>query len=52
MEKQGWSPATSRSQAQQMSRLFKAYGMVDTSGGYLTLNRDAPFVKHAMERLA
>jgi hypothetical protein len=48
----GWSPATSRSQAQQMSKLLATYDMTTKSEGKIDLNRKNPLVKNALARLA
>ncbi len=52
MEKRGWSAGTSRSQSQQVSRLFRAYDMtLDGAKGILQLDTSKPFVTNLIDRL-
>jgi hypothetical protein len=52
MEARGWSTGTSRSQSQQMSRLFTAYDMTTRVDGKISLRLDNPFVNNIIERIA
>ncbi len=52
MEARGWSAGTSRSQSQQMSRMFAVYDMTEKSDGKIGLKTDNPFVKNIIDRLA
>ena len=51
MEVRGWSSGTSRSQAQQVSRLMRAYNMTQ-SDSPLELNTTSPFVTTILDRLS
>lgn len=51
MKARGWSEGTSRSQSQQMSRLFQLFGMATKDGGVLRLDTDAILTKAVLARL-
>ena len=51
METRGWSSGTSRSQSQQVHRLFAAYDMLESPTGTMELKSDNPFVAAIVEKL-
>lgn len=51
-EDRGYSIGTARSQAQQISSLFRSYGIITVNNGVMELDRTNPITTHIEERLS